>query len=77
MSNWGIWVDKIHTINNVKQLPDEEGIPKSIFPDIIVHSRCKVPPDNLLAYEMKKSIARREAKERDKNRISLLTRSYI
>lgn len=47
------------------------------FPDIIVHSRGKVPPDNLLAHEMKKSIARREAKERDKNRISLLTSSYI
>lgn len=42
-----------------------------------MHSRGKVPPDNLLAHEMKKSIARREAKERDKNRISLLTRSYI
>lgn len=47
------------------------------FPDIIVHSRGKVPPDNLLAHEMKKSIARREDKERDKNRISLLTSSYI
>ena len=47
------------------------------FPDIIVHSRGKVPPDNLLAHEMKKSIVRREAKERDKNRISLLTSSYI
>lgn len=65
-----------NTINNVKHLPDEEGITKRVFPDIIVHSRGKVTPDNLLALEMKKSTARREAKERDKNRLSLLTSSY-
>lgn len=65
-----------NTINNVKQLPDEEGTPKCVFPDIIVHSRGKVTPDNLLALEMKKSTARREAKGRDKNRLSLLTISY-
>lgn len=65
-----------NTINNVKDLPDEEGTPKRVFPDIIVHSRGKVTPDNLLALEMKKSTARREAKERDKNRLSLLTSSY-
>lgn len=65
-----------NTINNVKHLPDEEGTPKRVFPDIIVHSRGKVTPDNLLAIEMKKSTARREAKERDKNRLSLLTSSY-
>ena len=65
-----------NTINNVKHLPNEEGTPKRVFPDIIVHSRGKVTPDNLLALEMKKSTARREAKERDKNRLSLLTSSY-
>ena len=65
-----------NTINNVKQLSDEEGTPKRVFPDIIVHSRGKVTPDNLLALEMKKSTARREAKERDKNRLNLLTSSY-
>lgn len=65
-----------NTINNVKDLPDEEGTPKRVFPDIIVHSRGKVTPDNLLALEMEKSTARREAKERDKNRLSLLTSSY-
>lgn len=65
-----------NTINNVKHLPDEEGTTKRVFPDIIVHSRGKVTPDNLLALEMKKSTARREAKERDKNRLSLLTSSY-
>lgn len=65
-----------NTINNVKHLPDEEGTPKRVFPDVIVHSRGKVTPDNLLALEMKKSTARREAKERDKNRLSLLTSSY-
>ena len=41
-----------------------------------MHSRGKVTPDNLLAIEMKKSTARKEAKERDKNRLSLLTSSY-
>lgn len=65
-----------NTINNVKHLPDEEGTTKRVFPDIIVHSRGKVTPDNLLAIEMKKSTARIEAKERDKNRLSLLTSSY-
>lgn len=55
-----------NTINNVKQLPDEEGTPKRVFPDIIVHNRSEDNPDNLLALEMKKSKARREAKERDK-----------
>lgn len=42
-----------------------------------MHSRCQVAPDNLLALEMKKSTARREAKERDKNRLILLTSSYF
>ena len=52
-------------------------VPLSVFfPDIIVHNRSEDNPDNLLALEMKKSIARREAKERDKNRLSLLTSSY-
>ena len=40
-----------NTINNVKHLPDEEGTTKRVFPDIIVHSRGKVTPDNLLALE--------------------------
>lgn len=66
-----------NTINNFKHLPDEEGTPKRVFPDIIVHSRCQVAPDNLLALEMKKSTARRGAKERDKNRLILLTSSYF
>ena len=60
--------------NKVKQLPDEKGTPKHIFPDIIVHNRSE---ENLLALEMKKSTARREAKERDKNRLILLTSSYF
>lgn len=62
--------------NKVKQLPDEEGAPKRIFPDIIVHNRSEYNPDNLLAFEMKKSTARGDAKERDKNRLSLLTSLY-
>ena len=52
--------------NKVKQLPDEEGAPKRIFPDIIVHNRSEYNPDNLLGY----------AKEIDKNRLSLLTSLY-
>ena len=56
--------------NKVKQLPDEKGTPKHIFPDIIVHNRSE---ENLLALEMKKSTARGDAKERDKNRLRLLT----
>lgn len=59
--------------NKVKQLPDEKGTPKHIFPDIIVHNRSEENPDNLLALEMKKSTARGDAKERDKNRLRLLT----
>lgn len=62
--------------NKVKQLPDEKGTPKHIFPDIIVHNRSEENPDNLLALEMKKSTARGYAKERDKNRLSLLTSLY-
>lgn len=60
----------------IKQLPNDDGFINNILPDIIVHSRGKEIPDNLLALEMKKSTARREAKERDKNRLSLLTSSY-
>lgn len=59
--------------NKVKQLPDEKGTPKHIFPDIIVHNRSE---ENLLALEMKKSTARGYAKEIDKNRLSLLTSLY-
>lgn len=62
--------------NKVKQLPDEKGTPKHIFPDIIVHNRSEENPDNLLALEMKKSTARGYAKEIDKNRLSLLTSLY-
>lgn len=60
----------------IKQLPNDDGFINNILPDIIVHSRGKETPDNLLVLEMKKSSARREAKERDKNRLSLLTSSY-
>lgn len=63
-----------NTINNVKHLPDEEGTTKRVFPDIIVHSRGKVTPDNLLALEMKKSIASQEEKDDDKARLKHLTK---
>ncbi len=63
-----------NTINNVKHLPDEEGTPKRVFPDIIVHSRGKVTPDNLLALEMKKSSANQQDKENDRNRLRKMTK---
>ena len=63
--------------NKVKQLHDEKGTPKHILPDITVYNRSEENPDNLLALEMKKSIARGDTKERDKNRLSLLTSLYL
>lgn len=63
-----------NTINNVKHLPDEEGTPKRVFPDIIVHSRGEVGLDNLIALEMKKSIASQEEKDDDKARLKHLTK---
>ena len=63
-----------NTINDVKHLPDEEGTPKRVFPDIIVHSRGKVTPDNLLALEMKKSSANQQDKEKDRNRLRKMTK---
>lgn len=63
-----------NTINNVKHLPDEEGTPKRVFPDIIVHSRGEVTPDNLLAIEMKKSSANQQDKEKDRNRLRKMTK---
>ena len=61
---------------NVKRISyktDDGVYSKRIFTDIIVHSRGEVGLDNLIALEMKKSSARAAAKERDKNRLSLLT----
>lgn len=66
--------------DNVKRISckSDDGVySKRIFTDIIVHSRGEVSLDNLIALEMKKSTARREAKERDKNKLSLLTSSYF
>lgn len=63
-----------NTINNVKHLPDEEGTPKRVFPDIIVHSRGEVSLDNLIALEMKKSSASQEEIDDDKARLKHLTK---
>lgn len=65
--------------DNVKRISyktDDGVYSKRIFTDIIVHSRGEVSLDNLIALEMKKSTARADAKERDKNRLSLLTSLY-
>lgn len=63
-----------NTINNIKHLPDEEGTPKRVFPDIIVHSRGEVSLDNLIALEMKKSSANQEEIDDDKARLKHLTK---
>lgn len=63
-----------NTINNVQHLPDEEGTPKRVFPDIIVHSRGEVSLDNLIALEMKKSSASQEEIDDDKARLKHLTK---
>lgn len=41
----------------IKQLPNDDGFINNILPDIIVHSRGKETPDNLLVLELKKSSA--------------------
>ena len=41
----------------IKQLPNDDGFVNNILPDIIVYSRSKETPDNLLVLEMKKSSA--------------------
>lgn len=40
----------------IKQLPNDDGFVNNILPDIIVHSRGKETPDNLLVREMKKVV---------------------
>lgn len=42
--------------------------------DVIVHSRGKLDPDNLIAIEMKKSEAKTSDKLKDKNRLIALTK---
>ena len=58
----------------IKLLPDNEGVLKRIFTDIIVHSRGKETPDNLLVLEMKKSSANQQDKEKDRNRLRKMTK---
>lgn len=58
----------------IKQLPDNEGVLKRIFTDIIVHSRGQASPDNLIALEMKKGRAKKLSKENDRERLMQLTK---
>lgn len=53
----------------IKQLPNDDGFINNILPDIIVHSRGKETPDNLLVLELKKSSANQQDMEKDRNRI--------
>ena len=50
----------MHELNRsnkrIKQLPNDDGFVNNILPDIIVHSRGKETPDNLLVLEMKKVV---------------------
>lgn len=58
----------------IKQLPNDDGFINNILPDIIVHSRGKETPDNLLVLEMKKSSANQQDMEKDRNRIRKMTK---
>mgnify|MGYP000002024759 CR=1 FL=1 len=58
----------------IKQLPNDDGFINNILPDIIVHSRGKETPDNLLVLEMKKSSANQQDKEKDRNRLRKMTK---
>lgn len=58
----------------IKQLPDNKGTPERIFTDIIVHSRGQASPDNLIAFEMKKSSAKKLSRENDRERLMQLTK---
>lgn len=58
----------------IKQLPNDDGFVSNILPDIIVHSRGKEIPDNLLVLEMKKSCANQQDKENDRNRLKKMTK---
>lgn len=58
----------------IKQLPNDDGFVNNILPDIIVHSRGKETPDNLLVLEMKKSSANQQDKEKDRNRLRKMTK---
>lgn len=58
----------------IKQLHNDDGFVSNILPDIIVHSRGKEIPDNLLVLEMKKSCANQQDKENDRNRLKKMTK---
>lgn len=58
----------------IKQLPNDDGFINNILPDIIVYSRGKETPDNLLVLEMKKSSANQQDMEKDRNRIRKMTK---
>ena len=57
----------------IKQLHNDDGFVSNILPDIIVHSRGKEIPDNLLVLEIKKSSANQQDKENDRNRLKMMT----
>ncbi len=57
----------------IKQLHNDDGFVSNILPDIIVYSRGKEIPDNLLVLEMKKSSANQQDKENDRNRLKKMT----
>lgn len=57
----------------IKQLHNDDSFVSNILPDIIVHSRGKEIPDNLLVLEMKKSSANQQDKENDRNRLKKMT----
>ena len=61
--------------SKIKTIIDKDMKVISITCDLIVHSRGQIiAQDNLLAVEMKKSTAKREEKDKDKNRLIALTK---
>lgn len=63
-------------VDFIKKLPNDEGSIKKIFPDIIVHSRAQLEPDNLLVFEMKRSSADKTNRYSDKSRLMNMTKLH-
>lgn len=60
--------------NKVKAIINDKFEIVKVTPDLILHSRGKYEKDNLICLEMKKSIAPKYKKEKDKMKLIALTR---
>ena len=68
--------DESDNIDYIKKLANDEGSIKKIFPDIIVHSRAQLEPDNLLVFEMKRCSADKTNRYSDRSRLMKMTKLY-